>query len=134
MKAITIRQPWAWLIFHGKDIENRDWPSHFRGPLAIHAAKGMTRGEYEDAVEFVCNFDTALAARIPEMLMLKRGAIIGTVQMVACVEDSDSPWFMGKYGHIYQNPKLLEKPVLISGALGLWEWGTSSEQGGGTHG
>lgn len=26
MKAIGIRQPWAWLIFNaGKDIENRKW-------------------------------------------------------------------------------------------------------------
>ena len=26
MKALTIKQPWAWAIIHaGKDIENRDW-------------------------------------------------------------------------------------------------------------
>ena len=26
MKALSIRQPWAWAILHaGKDIENRDW-------------------------------------------------------------------------------------------------------------
>lgn len=28
MKAISVRQPWAWLIIHGgKDIENRDCPN-----------------------------------------------------------------------------------------------------------
>jgi hypothetical protein len=46
--ALSIRQPWAWLILHaGKDIENRDWPTKYRGPFLIHASKGMTRDEYE---------------------------------------------------------------------------------------
>ena len=31
MKALSIRQPWAWLILHaGKDIENRDWKPRIR--------------------------------------------------------------------------------------------------------
>jgi hypothetical protein len=46
MKALSIRQPWAWLILNaGKDIENRDWLTRFRGPFLIHASKGMTRAE-----------------------------------------------------------------------------------------
>ncbi len=48
MIALSIRQPWAWHILHsGKDIENRDWPTRFRGRVLIHASKGMTRAEYE---------------------------------------------------------------------------------------
>jgi hypothetical protein len=47
MKALSIRQPWAWLIVNGyKDIENRSWATKFRGPVLIHAAKGMTGAEY----------------------------------------------------------------------------------------
>ena len=51
MKAITIKQPWAWaIIFAGKDIENRTWHTHDRGPLLIHAgaayqANAGLRGE-----------------------------------------------------------------------------------------
>lgn len=52
MKAVTIQQPWAHLVIHGyfdaqigtvrrKDVENRVWPSGHRGPLAIHAGKGL---------------------------------------------------------------------------------------------
>ena len=38
MKAITVRQPWAWAIVHGgKTIENRALAWSYRGPLAIHA-------------------------------------------------------------------------------------------------
>lgn len=40
MKALSIRQPWAWMILHaGKDIENREWPTRFRGRVLIHASK-----------------------------------------------------------------------------------------------
>ncbi len=53
MKALSIRQPWAWLILHGgKDIENRDWATRFRGRVLIHASKGMTRDEWGDAWGF----------------------------------------------------------------------------------
>lgn len=41
MKALTVRQPWAWAIIHGgKDVENRsrNIVGSYRGPLAIHAA------------------------------------------------------------------------------------------------
>ena len=33
MKALSVKQPWAWAIFHGKDVENRDWPTNVRGPV-----------------------------------------------------------------------------------------------------
>lgn len=40
MKALTICQPYAELIARGdKPIENRTWPTHYRGPLLIHAGK-----------------------------------------------------------------------------------------------
>lgn len=39
VKAITVRQPWAWATAMGhKPIENRSWTTSYRGPLAIHAA------------------------------------------------------------------------------------------------
>jgi len=54
MKAISIRQPWAWLIVNGyKDIENRSWPTKFRGRVLIHASKGMTRAEYDDVEDYL---------------------------------------------------------------------------------
>ena len=40
MKALTICQPYAEMIAnHEKPIENRTWPTSYRGPLAIHAGK-----------------------------------------------------------------------------------------------
>lgn len=42
MKALTLTQPWATLVAIGaKRIETRSWSTTYRGPLAIHAAKGL---------------------------------------------------------------------------------------------
>ena len=60
--ALSVRQPWAWAIIRaGKGVENRTPFAIGKGQLAravgkriaIHAAKGMTRGEYESAADFM---------------------------------------------------------------------------------
>lgn len=44
MKALTLTQPWATLVALGaKHVETRSWETLYRGPLAIHAAKGFPR-------------------------------------------------------------------------------------------
>lgn len=43
MRAITIRQPWAWAVAHGgKVTENRTALFTYRGPLLIHAGLGWS--------------------------------------------------------------------------------------------
>lgn len=42
MKAITIHQPWAWLVATGRATMNaRHWSTDYRGKLAIHAATSV---------------------------------------------------------------------------------------------
>lgn len=42
MKALTLTQPWASLVAIGaKRIETRSWSTSYRGPIAIHAARGF---------------------------------------------------------------------------------------------
>lgn len=49
MKALTLHQPWASLIATGaKTLETRSWPTRYRGPLAIHAAKTAVGGAVGD--------------------------------------------------------------------------------------
>jgi hypothetical protein len=44
MKALSLWQPWASLIAIGaKRYETRSWPTRYRGPLLICAAKTMNR-------------------------------------------------------------------------------------------
>lgn len=116
MKALTIRQPWAWSIIHaGKDIENRDWATKFRGRFLVHAAKGMTREEYEET----CEFFEGLKIEPPPLAALQWGGIIGIAELVDCVEASASPWFFGRYGFVLRDPKPMEF-IPCKGALGWW--------------
>jgi len=122
MKALSIRQPWAWLIIHaGKDIENRSWFTGVRGRILVHAGKGMTKREYRDVESFL--FSSALPqmdVELPAFEDLQRGGIIGSVEIVDCVADSESPWFFGAYGFVLRNPQPLPfRP--LNGALGFFE-------------
>ncbi|MES2685511.1 MAG: ASCH domain-containing protein [Pseudomonadota bacterium] len=95
--ALSIRQPWAWLIVNGfKPIENRTWPTMFRGMLLIHAGKTMTVAEYDAALLFINTFiGPDVAAKVPAMDKLERGGFVGVANMVDCVRKSESPWFTG---------------------------------------
>ena len=101
--AITVKQPWAsHIIFDGKDIENRTWPTCYRGPLLIHAGKSIDAGFDRDDCED-----------------LDFGGLIGVVDLVDCVTASDSGWFHGPIGWVLRNPRPLPFRE-IRGRLGLW--------------
>jgi hypothetical protein len=122
--ALTIRQPWAWCILNaGKDIENRSWPTKVRGTVAIHAAKGMTRDEYEECLACCHTISTMQpmpeGLTMPEPQRLTVGGIVGLVDIVDCVATSDSPWFFGRFGFVLANPRPLPF-IACKGALGFW--------------
>lgn len=123
MKALSIRQPWAWLIMNaGKDIENRVWQTPVRGRILVHAAKGMTRDEFEDADDFAANIthNYDRIGKYPVFEDLERGGIVGSVEIVDCVRASDSPWFVGTFGFVLRDPRPLPfRP--FKGALGFFE-------------
>jgi hypothetical protein len=120
MKAITVRQPWAWAIIHaGKDIENRSWNTNLRGRIAIHAGAGMTRAEYEEGCKSILRRKPKI--KIPAYEDLVRSAIIGTVEIVDCVEETHSTWFTGDKGFVLAHPKKLPKPIKCKGALKFWD-------------
>ncbi len=129
MKALSIRQPWAWLIVNGhKDIENRTWPTRVRGRVLIHASKGMTRGEYEDVEDYLCEvFETgphdAQFITLPKFEALERGGIVGVATITDCVasERRASTWHMeGQFGFQVADAKVL--PFMpCKGALGFFD-------------
>lgn len=123
MKAISIRQPWAWLIVNGhKDVENRVRRSHYIGPLLIHAALGMTHEEYEAALAVAAVAKPGL--KVPAFEDLSRGGFVGKVVMVACMRQSMSPWFFGPFGYIFRDARTVPfEPA--KGQLGIWETGVS---------
>lgn len=97
MKAISIRQPWAWLIVNGyKDIENRTWYTRYRGPVLVHAAKGMTRSEYQMACDLAFSINPDIF--MPAFEEFERGGIVGYVTITGCTNAETSPWFFGPIG------------------------------------
>lgn len=127
--ALSVRQPWAWAIVSGgKDIENRTTPAVTRGrfdprPIAIHASKGMTRDEYEDAAEFMAR----IGVTCPPPASLVRGAIVGIATVTAVVKHHPSPWFMGPRGLVLADCAALSVPIPCAGQLGYFEWRQAGE-------
>lgn len=124
MLCLTIKQPWVWSIFSGgKDVENRDWswPETDRARLPIRilisASSQVTRFEFDTACDGIRNgFDLV----VPPRGELPFGAIVGAVTVTECVTASESPWFVGRYGFVLTDKRLLPEPVPCVGQRGLW--------------
>lgn len=108
LKALSIRQPWAWLIVHGyKDIENRSWPTRFRGSVLIHAGKRFDQN-FDDAEDWAW-----YGVEKPDHLDF--GGIVGEALIVDCVSAYSSQWFTGPYGFVLRE----EHPLPFRPCRGL---------------
>lgn len=109
MKCLSVRQPWAHAILAlGKDVENRSWPTRYRGPLLIHAARHIEAG--------ACRRLTL----DPSALIV--GHCLGIVNLVDCMQRSPSRWAIpGQWHWLLRNPRALPRPVPMAGRLGLFE-------------
>lgn len=137
MKALTVRQPWAWAIIHaGKNIENRRVRTDYRGPLLIHAGKHFPRRWENDLCRRV------VEAASPEISWTEAhesidryGSIIGRVNLVDCVHVKspaaaqylDSPWASGPWLWILGRPEPLEF-VTEWGRLGIFSVSAETER------
>lgn len=113
MKAITICQPYAHLVALGvKPIENRTWPTRYRGAIAIHAGKSRSwLGEDDEAT-------------YPEMAF---GALVAVATLYDCVVVANLPAHLIDHEHangpwcwLLMDVRRLVTPVPIRGAQGLW--------------
>lgn len=113
MKALSIKQPWAWLIVAGyKNIENRTWHTNYRGKLLIHASKTWDI----DASDILY----AMGMHPTPKESYQLGALIGMVNMVDCVNSSNSKWFCGPYGFIFNSHVSFKKSIPYRGQLGFF--------------
>lgn len=94
MKALSILQPWAWLIAHGhKDIENRTWINRYHGPFLIHAGKRWGNEQLDDCAH--------IRDRFPHIILpanFDLGGLVGIAEADGCITRSTSPWFNGPFG------------------------------------
>lgn len=90
----------------GKDVENRPWRTHYRRRILIQAALKI---EFEEALKLKLNPDE-----------LPTGAIVGSVEIVDCVRNSNSKWAIrGQWHWILKHPRCLANPIPFKGALGF---------------
>lgn len=106
LKALSIWQPWAWLIVNGyKDIENRSTLKNFRGKVLIHASMKFDKSAMHFIFYNQIESRLAIENDMPYRKNLDYGGIIGYAEITDCVTESDSPWFIsGNNGFVLTNP------------------------------
>lgn len=134
MRALTLTQPWATLVITGyKLFETRSWSTSYRGPLAIHAAKGfpewareLCRDEPFYEVLELCGYEG--------WDELPLGQILGTVQLTDVrstasvrreLDSHEIELAFGDFGPRrfawrLREPIKLETPIPYRGTQGLW--------------
>lgn len=121
MKALTVKQPWAWAIIGGgKVVENRTRRTHHRGQVAVHA--GLATDPF--GVRW-------MATHVPDLVrpsVYDRGYLLGVVDLVDCHWSRpgccDTPWAEQAPGvaHlVLEQPRALLYPIAALGRLGLWD-------------
>ena len=118
MKAITVKQPWAWAIAHAdKDIENRGTNLKCVEPggiIAIHAGKGWA----SEAGQQIANITDEEFACTDEK---KVTGVIALARFGGNVVEHNSPYFTGPIGWVLGERNPLTKPLPINGKQGPWE-------------
>lgn len=118
MKALSIRQPWAWLIAHGiKTVENRTWKTEFRGRFFIHASEkfdmtGKNYAEFKRELEQGAREDGIDLTLPVSPSDFEKGGIVGAVDLVDCVteceDEYDCLWHVpGNYAFLLDNAEPL---------------------------
>ena len=126
MKAISLKQPWAYLIAAGiKDIENRTWkcPEKYIGQrVLIHASasapKSIRKLLNADQIDTV--FKSDLYNDTDFAKQYSTGTIIGSVEIVDCVVSHTSIW-AEKQHCTYHSPckDLTKLPNCFDGCMHL---------------
>jgi len=126
LRAISVRQPWAWAIARGhKPVLNRVADTGYRGPVAIYASFRVDLESFEhDVVRRAASagWDSADPATAI-------GGIVAVVSLagVCAAAASGGPcgcgeWASrGSYHWRLADPRPLPWPVLAVGQPGLWE-------------
>ena len=132
--ALSFTNPWPYFLINGfKLIENRNWPTRYRGPFLIHASKQFDadwkQQPRSNQVVIPRSIEQRIIAnRLPLEIFEQMpsqiedypaGGIVGTATITDCVTYSSDGWFFGKYGFMLKDARPLPF-VPCRGALGLF--------------
>ena len=125
VKALTISQPYASLIAAGlKWVENRQWGTDYRGPLAIHAGTGEQftmqpwRRYPTSQILAVCRLVTCVDLRSDE---LRENADELEGAGLTIVDVLRHEYTSGPVCWVLDDVRCLSYPTGANGRPGLWE-------------
>ena len=128
-KVLSVRQPYASLLVNGtKDVENRSRRTNFRGTVLIHASAKL-----HEIMNGIGSKIYLVGANPTEQKIIETynivktdlcGCIIGSVDIVDCVQNHPSEWAeKGQWHWVCANARKFEHPIRnVKGKLGIWEW------------
>lgn len=133
-RALTLWQPWAWLVANGhKNIENRPKGfSHksFRGEFWIHAGAGPYGEKAWQVEQAARQLARDILGHDPIPSELTFGAIIGRAKIVGILPPREptiecsgppTPWhFTEQFGFVVTDAVALKNPVASRGWQGFW--------------
>lgn len=141
LRALTVRPPWSHFIAKcGKTAENRNWPTPYRGLLAVHAGLNWDGAAEEDLTALAAWRDWSAA--LPPLnvagplrknaIHVDLGAVVAVAELADChfalqgdgcafADSRCSPWAQLHQWHWQlKDIQPLDKPVPCKGRLGLW--------------
>jgi hypothetical protein len=150
--ALTVHQPWAWALLHGKSVENRPWKLGYRGPMWLHAGKTWNEdGESSPLVQAAWQEHTGAPPTMnrqlgtknlllsPSSSLIRSGAVTALLKVVGCHHAADcasqdtrklcSQWAVWGQYHI-EVTVLAELPIPVpcQGQRKLWALPREVEQ------
>lgn len=127
IKALSLKQPYAWLIANGYlNVDDRTWGTSYRGPMLIHASKGL----YEQFYHYI---KTNTDIPIPDLDKLDYGGVVGVAQLVLCCKPNELPAHISReqrthfgsvhqeyYGFLFEDAQPVDF-MPCAGKLGIFE-------------
>ncbi|MGZ8984611.1 MAG: hypothetical protein ACXW11_11795 [Methylotenera sp.] len=84
-KALSLKQPFAWLIANGYLlVDDRTWGTQYRGPVLIHASKGLYEQYYD-------HLKSSTDIPLPAKDKLEYGGVVGIANLVLCCRPGELP-------------------------------------------
>ena len=131
-RALSIRQPWLFLILNGfKDMEIRTSNTKFRGYFGLHASKQFDHVGYNYLKDEYDGYFQAFSDNY-----FKTGGIVGVANLwnvIRFKDDAqfyvfkerhlnDPDWYNKRMkGYVLQDIHMLEEPILYKGQLGMFK-------------
>lgn len=134
MRAITVIQPWAWLLASGqKKFETRSWQTNARSLFVIHASKRTKVSDEAFQALFSAAPELFTAHGIASADDLAYGAAVGAARLVDCrstnglwmpspLERALGDFSSNRFAWDFREAYLLPNPIPYRGQQAVWEF------------